>query len=369
MFQVALRLLNQPGGGLRLAQISVQGYQAFDRLFGGRFELVLAVLQRLRLGQTALGQVAQNARVQLQALLVVLHELRQIQDRLQDAYRDVFGALLVRGDGPLQLVDDLVLVAVVQDSPHAGERDVVELVRERRVHLAYGEAGAQDEVGGVAQQLHRGLAHPLHPVVLGVLGHGVHEDVDHLLRVDLLHEGVVALFGDLGLRREARLHAGLEVVFLQQGLHVVQVAVVEQQVYALLVLVVEDLVAVEHLVDLGQLDQEDVLVLDYEDHEAVHDGLVQLRGVRLVLQAVDHLQQRAHDQREVLHRGLAVVGHAEEEVHDLAADLVVDREDVLHDQLAQGRAPPCAGASPAGPPGRCRSSWPSSPAPCCPRCR
>lgn len=69
----------------------------------------------------------------------------------------------------------------------------------------------------------------------------------------------------------------------------------EEDLDALLVLVVVDLVALDGLVDYWKVDEHHISVLLDEDSETVHHGLMCLLGLRLLHHQFHEVDQRIHD--------------------------------------------------------------------------
>mmetsp|Transcript_40692 Transcript_40692/g.104165 ORF Transcript_40692/g.104165 Transcript_40692/m.104165 type:complete len:708 (-) Transcript_40692:575-2698(-) len=101
--QVLLRVLEHADRGLRLAQVVVDGDERLDGAVRVALELHLLVVQRLGKRVALLRQRAQGARVKRQDLLVVLHELRQVEQACHNLGGDA-GARQRRFQAPHQLL-------------------------------------------------------------------------------------------------------------------------------------------------------------------------------------------------------------------------------------------------------------------------
>ena len=142
-----LGILEQSSGRFWLAQVGIQRKQRLHRLFVRCLEFLLPVIQSLRVGLTSLRQIPQRAVVYLKSQAVVLHKLRQVQDRLQNLGRDVRSI-----DRDVQLLDHEFLLLVVEELPAGSKRNVVHFLRDSRIHLRQLQARTNHRVGRLLQQ-------------------------------------------------------------------------------------------------------------------------------------------------------------------------------------------------------------------------
>mmetsp|Transcript_15971 Transcript_15971/g.50171 ORF Transcript_15971/g.50171 Transcript_15971/m.50171 type:complete len:493 (-) Transcript_15971:147-1625(-) len=136
--ELLLRVREHAHRRLGLPQLVVDGDECLHRRVGGRKELHLLVVQRLCEGVALLCEGAQGADVHGQRLLVVLHELREVQESCQD-----LGGDRGRREGRLEGAHELLLVPLVQFRPARDEARGEEVARHVRLQLREAAARAQ----------------------------------------------------------------------------------------------------------------------------------------------------------------------------------------------------------------------------------
>ena len=291
-------------GCFGLAEVGVERDEAFDGLVGGEGELELSVVERFGVRVALFREVGHGGDVELEALVVVFHELREVEDGFEDGERHV-----LHGDGLLDVLDDRALLVVVELGPDHREADVEEVFGDVGVHVGEGLAAEEHFAGAVDQQLVRGLGEPLFPVFFEEVVGDV-EEVFDVLGVEVF-DGVaeleVAVFdffvGDLLV---ARLHGEVVpgeaflLVDFEDGFDVFEVAALLDLVDDQLELgIVLEAAAVEGGLDQRQVDKSVVFEGDDQRDDAV---FAVFGGVFAVLDALD---ERVHDVRGVLERWLA----------------------------------------------------------------
>mmetsp|Transcript_32711 Transcript_32711/g.92784 ORF Transcript_32711/g.92784 Transcript_32711/m.92784 type:complete len:377 (+) Transcript_32711:2905-4035(+) len=128
--QMLLSVLEHAHSSLRLPQLVVDGDERLDAVMWGCLELQLLVVQRLGKGVALLREGAQCAVVQWQRLLVVLHELSEVEQRCHNLRWDA-GAR----QGRLQAPHQLLLMGLVELGPAGDKSCSKQLTSHGGLHL------------------------------------------------------------------------------------------------------------------------------------------------------------------------------------------------------------------------------------------
>ncbi len=118
-------------GGVRLLQLGIDVYQAFNDLWRrvGE-ELGFFVVQRLGVAVELVCTIAEHANIDRQRFVVVLHELGQVEQHVNDV-----AGHLRSIESRLERLDKIALVLLVQLRPARDESDIEETVRQGRVDV------------------------------------------------------------------------------------------------------------------------------------------------------------------------------------------------------------------------------------------
>ena len=115
-------------------------------------------------------------------------------------------------------------------------------------------------------------------------------------------------------------------VFIQLVIDFFQIAVIQQGFDAFIVLIVVNLVLLNHLVDFQQVNLEIVLVLQNIRDETVHD---MVHKVFLLMIQVNHLKQCVDNRSHILDVGGTAYGELFKQQDDVQEQLVVLRRQNL----------------------------------------
>jgi len=102
--RILLRVSQDADSGFVLLQLVVDADERARGAVGRLAELGLAISQRLGEGTALFGQMTEGRNVDRKRLVIVLHELGQVQERLKDLGRNVG-----RHQGRLEILDKVLL--------------------------------------------------------------------------------------------------------------------------------------------------------------------------------------------------------------------------------------------------------------------